>query len=64
MKIQLFSPCVKALDVAMANAPDPRLASARQAWVAIRDACPVGTASRYSEAQLRYHYTKDREALL
>ncbi len=25
-------------------------------WIAARDACPVGRASRYSEAQLRYHY--------
>lgn len=32
-------------------------------WVAVRDACPVGREHRYSEAQIRYHYLKDREAL-
>lgn len=29
-------------------------------WVTIRDACPVGRASRYSDQQVRYHYGKDR----
>lgn len=57
------APCVVALEAALEHAPDPRLASARDAWVAIRDVCPIGRASRYSEAQLRYHYTKDRSAL-
>ena len=32
-------------------------------WLAVRDACPVGRAHRYDEAQLRYHYTGDRAAL-
>ena len=34
-----------------------------RAWLAIRDACPVGQASRYSEEQILYHYTKDRAVL-
>jgi len=33
------------------------------AWIAIRDACPVGTDERYSDAQLRYHYSKDASLL-
>lgn len=34
-----------------------------RAWLAVRDACPVGRAHRYSDEQLRYHYTKDRRSL-
>jgi cyanocobalamin reductase (cyanide-eliminating) / alkylcobalamin dealkylase len=34
-----------------------------RAWLAVRDACPVGRAHRYGEEQLRYHYTKDRRSL-
>lgn len=34
-----------------------------RAWLAVRDACPVGRAHRYSEQQIRYHYTNDRAAL-
>jgi methylmalonic aciduria homocystinuria type C protein len=33
-------------------------------WVAVRDACKVGVEHRYSEAQIRYHYTKDRSLLV
>ena len=32
-------------------------------WLAVRDACPVGRTWRYDEAQLGYHYTKDRRWL-
>ena len=31
-------------------------------WVAFRDACSVGRAHRYSDAQIRYHYTHDPSA--
>jgi methylmalonic aciduria homocystinuria type C protein len=34
-----------------------------RAWLAVRDACPVGRAHRYSEAQIEYHYTKNRGIL-
>jgi cyanocobalamin reductase (cyanide-eliminating) / alkylcobalamin dealkylase len=34
-----------------------------RAWLAVRDACPVGRSYRYSERQLAYHYTKDRQYL-
>jgi methylmalonic aciduria homocystinuria type C protein len=32
-------------------------------WLAVRDACPVGRAHRYDEAQIRYHYARNRSAL-
>lgn len=32
-------------------------------WLRCRDACPVGKAYRYSDAQIRYHYTKDQSVL-
>jgi cyanocobalamin reductase (cyanide-eliminating) / alkylcobalamin dealkylase len=34
-----------------------------QLWLAVRDACPLGRAYRYSEAQIAYHYRLDRSAL-
>lgn len=58
------APCVEALDTALATAPASEIAASWLAWVAVRDACPVGRTSRYSEAQLQYHHTKDRAALL
>ena len=32
--------------------------TAWEPWLALRDACPTGRAWRYSEEQLRYHYTR------
>jgi hypothetical protein len=34
-----------------------------QAWLKVREACPVGRDSRYCEAQIRYHYIHDRSGL-
>jgi methylmalonic aciduria homocystinuria type C protein len=34
-----------------------------QLWLACRDACPTGRAHRFGEAQIRYHYLKDRSEL-
>lgn len=34
-----------------------------RAWLATRDACPVGREHRYGEQQIAYHYTKDRQYL-
>ena len=36
----------------------------RLAWAALRDCVAVGREARYSEAQLTYHYTKDKKVLL
>ncbi len=32
-------------------------------WVALREACPLGAQARYSDEQIRYHYTGDRGVL-
>jgi len=34
-----------------------------QLWLACRDACPTGHQHRYDEAQICYHYLKDRNQL-
>jgi methylmalonic aciduria homocystinuria type C protein len=34
-----------------------------QLWLACRDACPTGRQYRYDEAQILYHYLKDRNQL-
>jgi methylmalonic aciduria homocystinuria type C protein len=39
------------------------LARTWRLWLAVRDACPIGRAHRYDEAQIRYHYARDRAAL-
>ena len=36
----------------------------RLAWAALRDCVQLGAEHRYSEAQLVYHYTKDKAVLL
>jgi methylmalonic aciduria homocystinuria type C protein len=59
------APCVPAFAQARERArgaADPLRAAWRD-WLAVRDACPVGRAHRYDEAQLLYHYTKDRALL-
>lgn len=54
-----------ALNMAGADAVDAGAVERRwRAWVAVRDACPLGRAHRYSDEQIRYHYTKDRRCLI
>jgi cyanocobalamin reductase (cyanide-eliminating) / alkylcobalamin dealkylase len=59
--------CLPALQRAVSTLRGaPSAANLREhfdAWLAYRDACPVGRESRYSEAQIRYHYLHDRELL-
>jgi len=60
------APCVPAMERALTlGAPTnaAELTERWRAWLAVRDACPVGREHRYGEHQLRYHYTKDRGAL-
>jgi methylmalonic aciduria homocystinuria type C protein len=46
--------CLTLFDRAMTTPRGPeRLA----AWIAVRDACPVGRAYRYSEEQIHHHYS-------
>ena len=41
----------------------PQLSRRARLWLAVRDVCPLGTAHRYSPAQISYHYDKDRGQL-
>jgi methylmalonic aciduria homocystinuria type C protein len=60
-------PCMTALAEALAASgpePDARaVAEHAAAWIAIREACPVGDEARYGADQLGYHYTKQRKHL-
>jgi len=61
------APCMQPFRRAQAaylSSPGRRVADDLADWVAVRDACPVGTAYRYEADQLHYHYTKDRDRLL
>ncbi len=49
--------CVAAFERASADPANWR------AWVALRDACPIGRDYRYSEQQIAYHYSKDPQFL-
>jgi methylmalonic aciduria homocystinuria type C protein len=55
--------CLPAFERAAAIGFDPADEATWRAWVAIRDACPLGAAHRYGDDQIRYHYGKDRAAL-
>ncbi len=54
-------PCLGALRAALDSTSGA--AGSWQAWLALRDSCPVGRGARYGAAQIRYHYTKSRDAL-
>jgi methylmalonic aciduria homocystinuria type C protein len=44
-------PCMPALGQALTTTD-------WRAWLAVRDACPVGRGDRYSDSQIAYHYSK------
>ncbi|MCA9633982.1 MAG: hypothetical protein KC766_40320 [Myxococcales bacterium] len=55
------APCVPAFRAALSASRDEPTQRARvtahvDAWLAVRDACPVGREYRYDTAQLRFHY--------
>jgi hypothetical protein len=54
------APCLPKLQQALSTSPGPltsaAIAANASAWIAVRDACPVGRSSRYGSAQLAYHY--------
>ncbi|MCC6620201.1 MAG: hypothetical protein IT385_03040 [Deltaproteobacteria bacterium] len=59
-------PCMPAFERAMAvtrGAGHAAIRAAADAWIAVRDACPVGHEARYSEPQILWHYLHDRAAL-
>ncbi|MGB0590316.1 MAG: hypothetical protein ACPGU1_11600 [Myxococcota bacterium] len=61
------APCVHALTEAMRLTESADIATGLgpnwRAWLAIRDACPVGQGARYSDGQIRYHYALDDSKL-
>lgn len=57
------APCVRALREALED-PVPEGAACYEPWLAVRDACPAAPHQRYSEPQIRYHYTKERRWLI
>jgi len=61
------APCVPALAHAIAVSGEPldsaAIAAHAREWIAVRDACPIGRASRYDDAQLSYHYAPARSKL-
>lgn len=62
------APCVPALERALAASGTPLSSAAvvahAHAWIAVRDACPVGRSSRYGDAQVAYHYGIARSGIL
>jgi len=62
------APCVKALNDALSDASSSSLkegmGTSWKRWVKVREACPLGRDKRYSDAQIRYHYARDRSLLL
>lgn len=54
------APCMPALEHAVSvsgnHLSSAAIAAHAAAWIAVRDACPIGPAARYGENQLRYHY--------
>jgi hypothetical protein len=62
------APCVPALQRALHASGEPldSTAVARHAreWIGVRDACPVGRASRYGAAQLAFHYAAKGQGIV
>jgi methylmalonic aciduria homocystinuria type C protein len=56
------SACLPLLDAALAagEATSAGVVEHWHRWVAMRDACPVGRAHRYSDEQIAYHYAGER----
>ena len=60
-------PCLHALHAAIeTSSTDGGIDVERhwRKWLAVRDACPEGQGSRYSDEQIAYHYSKDKRWLL
>lgn len=55
-------PCLPAFESALA-ATGGRRGCDVSPWQAVREACPLAPDARYDEAEIRYHYTKDRAVL-
>jgi methylmalonic aciduria homocystinuria type C protein len=58
-----MGPREKVMAMGAAGVSRELLAEHWETWLAMRDACPIGRDVRYSDAQVRYHYLKDRALL-
>lgn len=58
-----MGPREKVMAMGAAGVSRELLAEHWETWLAMRDACPVGRDARYGDAQIRYHYLKDRALL-
>lgn len=58
-----MGPREKVMAMGAAGVSRELLAEHWKTWLAMRDACPVGSGHRYGDAQIRYHYLKDRTLL-
>ncbi|MBI4512266.1 MAG: hypothetical protein HY698_21715 [Deltaproteobacteria bacterium] len=67
--VRTCADCARSCEAALARAlalgtPEMKTVEENwQAWLAVRDSCPIGRASRFQEDHIRYGYTKDREIL-
>jgi methylmalonic aciduria homocystinuria type C protein len=55
-----LSPFERARLISAATPTDQRVTDHWKHWLAVRDACPFGREYRYTDAQIRYHYARDR----
>lgn len=55
-------PCLPAFEGALATTGGRRGCDVSP-WQAVREACQLALAARYEDAEIRYHYTKDRAVL-
>ena len=49
--------CLRQCEIALVHAQQARGSDAWRAWLAVRDACPLGRDARYSDEQIAFHYT-------
>lgn len=54
------APCKAALEKALHDIPRAESNAHWKLWIAVRESCPLGRDSRYSEDQVSYHHSKDR----
>jgi hypothetical protein len=61
---ECLAPCRQPFEDALSQTQPSAIEKTWETWAHVRDACPIGRSYRYGENQLRYHYTKDRRALV
>jgi len=61
--LQCDAPCERVSQELMRRHNNDWLACSWQERVTVRDACPIGRDARYSDAQIKYHYSRDKAVL-